>query len=363
MLTWGSGRQGASPQRARCLPLPVCGACNGNTSHDSVHATSFAYPRPGAHDTTSPISRQLLGHNFTSSLCRCCPLRARAGDRIESYANVGQWTPGRIAAARTGAPPSYDVLYDDSARARHVFPHALRRARPPQQPQLVTLFYACALFLLVAIPLTGAAAYSGAARAAAAAAPVAAAAALMVAAVLIQLAAAAAANKRAGARLCVTLGLLLLLPWVTLLAFGLLCLARSLGTTDLPWVAALFAPALVLAAAGAPAARCVRPFYGKIWAVLSAPWLLFLAALALKLDGESGLWPIFSRIPWLGVFAPLQSLVLALLALHALLPLVWEVTAQVPPQRGKGAAGGAWAWVRSFKLKFAAGGGGGLRPS
>jgi hypothetical protein len=108
------------------------------------------------------------------------------GDLVETYTNVGRWTPGVItvcrigasrrnsssAAATTGAPAAaaaartaartaaaectYDVLFEDGVCAQHVLPHTLRYQAAALQPPLVTLWYSAVLLLSVLWPLLAA---------------------------------------------------------------------------------------------------------------------------------------------------------------------------------------------------------------
>jgi hypothetical protein len=178
-------------------------------------------------------------------------------------------------------------------------------------------------------------------------------------------------------RLGAPLFALLLLPWIALLFLGALCLAKTTSVTAaagaaaaatattpgnssataaaqaqaaaqaaaaaaaaamaaVPWTACILAPAAAVSAAGGLVARWIRPVYGTLWQWLSAPWLVFLLLLCIKLDAQASSSSLGSRtaraLRWEAVFAPLQLFVLALLGVHYMLPLLWEVTAVERPR-------------------------------
>jgi hypothetical protein len=180
-------------------------------------------------------------------------------------------------------------------------------------------------------------------------------------------------------RLGAPLFTLLLLPWIALLFLGALCLAKTASVTAaagaaaaaaaathtgsstataaaaaaeaaaqaaaaaaaaamaaVPWTACILAPAAAVSAAGGLIVRWIKPVYGTLWQWLSAPWLAFLLLLSIKLDAEAAVSSLGKRtaraLRWEGVFAPLQLFVLALLAVHYMLPLLWEITAIERPR-------------------------------
>jgi hypothetical protein len=376
----------------------------------------------------------------------CTTTVQTTGDLVETYTNVGRWTPGVItvcrrgasrrnstttaaaaaaaAAARTAARTAaaectYDVLFEDGVCAQHVLPHTLRYQAAALQPPLVTLWYSAVLLLSVLWPLLAASYYrrsSSSSNARAVTAPVLLLALVFLTATGGRFAAlvwcssssssssssnsdsrqrpAAALWRRMRCCCCIPgaaaasadllrlgapLFTLLLLPWIALLFLGALCLAKTASVTAaagaaaaaatattpdnsssataaaaaqaaaqaaataaaaamaaVPWTACILAPAAAVSAAGGLVARWIRPVYGTLWQWLSAPWLAFLLLLCIKLDAQASSSRLGSRtaraLRWEAVFAPLQLFVLALLGVHYMLPLLWEVTAVERPR-------------------------------
>ncbi|CAM9564701.1 unnamed protein product [Chrysoparadoxa australica] len=255
--------------------------------------------------------------------------RYSIGDRIETYANKGSWSAGTVLVVRQNN--TYDIRFDNGEEARYVFPHMLRSVLEKAKSPLVRLWYGEVLLAMVIWPYVGLVCVqstgSGNECGAVQAAPILMIALVTICGVAAQFTLIFIKTRLAGFWYVYAWALLYMVPFVFLLILGG-SVASHLDedpANSSSWMMAVCLPAALFSAVAYPYVLGVKPFYATVWRYMSAPWILFLLLLSVKLDARDGYRTLGGRWSWFIVYAPLQLCALGVAVLVYLLPRIWEV--------------------------------------